>query len=470
MIPVSSIEAWLSTIAPPHDRLLDRKRAAETEDIAPSKRARSQSSKAHCLNTTPDPVERMDSAFGSNKEGEDIDRTPTQTDRARRRRGRSKHSTPRSSRTKKSRSTASSSSYADSVSQTAKLGQLQDLPEPIKVDVLQLDKIPNEHGVRTVLEEMEFFVDGAELGGISLLDELGNGCAGAALRIRPIMVSNVGSRRTQLGSDPTSREISQIVQHAIDCSKMEAPETTWNTQVHAMCLNLAVGLSVHSNTMTADNVTHAKINPRFKIRSSEYPDLALSKLVDFVLVMKESRITDANRDKLLQEHNWTRDYNHTFYGMISSRPICVSIETKVEGEGQRAGRKQLMIWTAMHFKRLESILAAIPKEISKSTGLPCLPVLFIQGPRWYCSVARRDGSCTTLYEDLYIGDVRRPDGVLKVIAAILLLLEWSQKSYRPWFEAVMTQATAEQEPRLFPDPVHQIHVGGENAAMVRDGM
>ncbi|KAG8622944.1 hypothetical protein KVT40_009261 [Elsinoe batatas] len=448
---IDFVQSWIDDTK--RARSPDREDYEDDHPRPPSKKRRRRSAIAH----QPDPrgcssQRRADSAM--EMAVDDPEHTPTQTTKKRRGRNRagSQGETQSTSPSKKSKSITSDHT-ATSSSSAIKAVRYQDLPEPMESCTLQLRKVSERYGVRKMFEEMEEFIDGHDLVGQVLLNDIKSQSPSERMFQRPYVMCQAQSTRRRLGLDPTLREVNVIVAQAQHCSKQEAPETAWNTDVQTLCLNMAVGLSTHSDKVASVNVTTAKANERFKIRTGE-PVTVFSKVVDFVILLRASKKLAANRRKLFPEHNWIRDYNHLQYALTSSGPISVSIETKIEGEGQSTGRRQLMVAAAMQFKRLESILSSLTsaekEKLGDSIHLPWLPMLFVQGPIWYYLVAERtEDHKTILHEKSMIGDVKTIGGVLKVTGAVLLLLEWSVQKYQPWLEKVMDHLTEEKVDSLF---------------------
>ena len=41
---------------------------------------------------------------------------------------------------------------------------------------------------------------------------------------------------------------------------------------------------------------------------------------------------------------------------------------------------------------------------------------------------------TRIYEEVTIGDATKVSGLLRILTALLMLLEWADETFRPWFE------------------------------------
>ncbi|KAF4547382.1 Hypothetical protein D9617_44g039040 [Elsinoe fawcettii] len=440
MPPVSSIETWIRQTE--DSNLKARERPISLSSWVANKRKRTSPSISDREVQHIGCLERADSDFDESEEMEDPESTPRQQGGYRKR-----ASQASGSPSKKSRS-ATSESSVNSNTPSTKFFPYQNLSEPVEICSFERKNIPISFGIRDLCDQTDDFIDGERLVSEGLLAELKAELPEQREYTKSSILATPKDRRLQVGSEPTLREINQIVTSARDCSGKEVPETAWNTHVHATCLQLAVSLSRHVKTVGSANVTTTRINPRFKVTAdSNDASYTLSKLVDFVLFIRQSEILSKNLHKLHFESHWTRDFNHTKYNLLSTNPICVSIETKVEGEGHAAGRRQLGIWASSHFKRLESLIASIPELDRRTVKLPCLPLLFAPGGEWYYLIAeRKEGSKTVLHDKIYIGNVKSAHGVLKVVAVLLLLLDWTEKYYRPWFEDLVTKMENEQGP------------------------
>ncbi|KAK1046957.1 hypothetical protein LTR74_017836, partial [Friedmanniomyces endolithicus] len=159
------------------------------------------------------------------------------------------------------------------------------------------------------------------------------------------------------------------------------------------------------------------------------------KVVNFVFFLEPTNNTERAFGGLTWEPNPGRDFNHTLHGPIANRPIAISLETKREGEGQIMGRAQLENLVAAHFNRLQEMADC------EADGLPSLPLLLTQEPKWSFFLARRERAgetwATTIYEKIMLGDVTKPSGLRQVILSLLLLMHWAQTESRPWLEGML---------------------------------
>lgn len=185
-------------------------------------------------------------------------------------------------------------------------------------------------------------------------------------------------------------------------------------------------------------------------------------MVDFAIVLQPS---DKLMSKLPHLHATTpsaaaRSYNHSLYNPIIDRPIAVSIETKREADNFESGLFQLGIWTTAQLTRLSELLAAAGHG---NTTLPVLPTLLVQGPSWHFCLASRGverGTVSSItvfppvslartltrldvqiiWHSISIGDSTTRLGVYTIVSVLLLLMEWTEKEFRPWFEGNVVPA------------------------------
>jgi len=248
------------------------------------------------------------------------------------------------------------------------------------------------------------------------------------------------SERARLGNDLATREVASICRQAQGCQQRYENEAAWNSHVHGPVLSLVGELSCHRSDIGSTNVTTARLNPRFKpVVELTHPPLP-GKVIDFVFFLEPSNVIEKAFGDLPWETNHGHDFNHTLYGPIANRPIAISMETKREGEGQTTGRAQLEIWVAAYFNRLQELAREEAEE------LPFLPLLLTQGPVCSLLFAHRQGEGQTLvtiiYEKVTLGAVTTSSGVFKVTSSLLLLMDWAQTHFRPWFERICTASAA----------------------------
>jgi hypothetical protein len=164
------------------------------------------------------------------------------------------------------------------------------------------------------------------------------------------------------------------------------------------------------------------------------------KVIDFVAFLAPTAATKAAFRRLASEtERHGRDFNHILHTPTCDLPIALSIETKTAGEGNARAHVQLDVWVHGHMQRLEELVARNSDERGgHKVTIPSLPLILVQGAVWHFLLARReeeDGLVQTrIYEEVTIGDATKVSGLLRILTALLMLLEWADEKFRPWFE------------------------------------
>lgn len=131
--------------------------------------------------------------------------------------------------------------------------------------------------------------------------------------------------------------------------------------------------------------------------------------------------------------------NHTDYGPLALKPIAVSIESKVSGEGETKALVQLAIWVHAHIQRLRIILEHRGKDPAKAEWkIPALPLVLVSGAQWhvYFAVAEDDGQ-VSIFGSVLAGDTNMVHGTYQVLAALRILVSWSRNTYSNWLERAL---------------------------------
>jgi hypothetical protein len=133
------------------------------------------------------------------------------------------------------------------------------------------------------------------------------------------------------------------------------------------------------------NSTTAKIHPSaFKPRNAN-GTMFQGKMVDYAICLEYPRVEPMFgriRSTLQLEPTNLQYINHTSYEPVRFRPIAISIETKVTGNETEA-TTQLSVWAVAQFKRLQSII----RRSGKSSEMTVLPLIHVQGHRWFVTLA-----------------------------------------------------------------------------------
>jgi hypothetical protein len=215
--------------------------------------------------------------------------------------------------------------------------------------------------------------------------------------------------------------------------------------------------------------TSARISPPSLIPPGRAGVSLNAKMVDFAIHIEPSNHMQDAIHTLAQQSSEPFSANHTSYAPLRSRPIGISIETKLTGEKWEDAMIQIEIWAAAHFTKLEELVrdAARNNDLSKaeaeededSSGeggaedyspatLPFLPFVVVQGHDWNFLAATRDkGKRTCLYHKVTFGSTTSLLGAYQVICTIQLLAAWVRDSYTSWFEKACLYLPAESTSR-----------------------
>lgn len=103
-----------------------------------------------------------------------------------------------------------------------------------------------------------------------------------------------------------------------------------------------------------------------------------TKMVDYAICLDPDVATKRRIIKKLKSE-FTPSINHTKAEYVRFKPIVISLETKRPGMDEDTAKVQLGVWAAAHLERLQ--------ELSRSTDLPMLPQILIQGHDWRLKIA-----------------------------------------------------------------------------------
>ncbi|KAK3619213.1 hypothetical protein LTR56_024173 [Elasticomyces elasticus] len=208
------------------------------------------------------------------------------------------------------------------------------------------------------------------------------------------------SARDKLGGSPTLAEVDRITSRASQCREYKEHEAAWNTFVHGPLLDLAQYTSVFRQRVDIANITTAPLSTRFKPRFATSAQPLAGKLVDFdILLNCSTPLDEAFRAMPLHEGEHAKSFNQTLHMPVMRRPIAISIETKREGEGALEGLTQLGVWLSAQFLRLEELVQwrsdgdeGLVEQPERSTAMPPLPLILVQGPQWSLLVATKSAN------------------------------------------------------------------------------
>ncbi|TKX25075.1 hypothetical protein C1H76_2661 [Elsinoe australis] len=332
-----------------------------------------------------------------------------------------------STSSKKSRS--STSSYRSESYSPGKPAVLQSLITPIRTE--KMAQIDQSKGVSNLLRRVRQYAAGIETIPYSQVANYRHRYQDDGDLIHEVGY-NPDSERSKLGSFPDVTVIEALCSESIDCRKYKEQEPAWNTQVHGPVLFLAKSISAYTQDTSFCNITRAKIMPQYIPRAPDGIAPLSGKMVDFALTLNPDAKITAMFNKLPFQPGIGKCFNHTNHAPIVSRPIAISIESKSERGDSQYGITQLQTWVAAHYNRLQDVIGP---EV-KVEDFPTLPLLLVQGPRWNLYMAQRrciEGIWeTVVFETITIGETISPSGCCKVLAVLLLLMQWAASDFREW--------------------------------------
>jgi hypothetical protein len=234
---------------------------------------------------------------------------------------------------------------------------------------------------------------------------------------------------------PDLLQVEMIVEQARECNDMDDLEAGWNSHVHGPLLVIACHLSRHHARVRSVNLTLARslarLGPGDRL-------VTIGKMVDFGIYLQVSPELRAAYKAIKPEADGqSRYFNHTNFEQIARKPLVISVETKRDGQGGSQADLQLSVWVNGHFDRLADLRKTALNPSDRTVWLPLLKVI---GPIRYLLMARGDYNdlgellCTTVYTRHQLGDVTTYHGVFQVFSALQELIDWTETSYRPWFE------------------------------------
>lgn len=122
--------------------------------------------------------------------------------------------------------------------------------------------------------------------------------------------------------------------------------------------------------------------------------------------------------------------NHTNWGILTERPIAISIETKKDGQGKELAIIQIATWHAAQWR---SILWG--NELPASPRLEFLAGIVVVGHLWmFVPTIRGEGEQTITLDSLVIGNTTSVFGIYKLLAVMQVLKRWAEEQFWPAFQ------------------------------------
>ncbi|KAK1569820.1 uncharacterized protein LY79DRAFT_66909 [Colletotrichum navitas] len=232
--------------------------------------------------------------------------------------------------------------------------------------------------------------------------------------------------RSALGPTPSVASVLDIMERGISCRDEQMDEAGWNQIVHGQILELAfAGLwRKNDEIVVFSPCTSATI-------MSNYTD-TVSRKVDFCVCIRPDALSSiaiqAIRD---QDVMASVSINHTDFPPLQARPIALSIETKIHGEGLNNAEAQLVTWHAAQWRLLDRLVSRAEPKMQ----LPeFLPGIIIQGHDWSFVASTKQGDQVTLWTSQHIGSSAKVTGVYQIVCVLQYLKRWIENTYWPWFK------------------------------------
>lgn len=251
-------------------------------------------------------------------------------------------------------------------------------------------------------------------------------------------------------------KVKRIVDRANLCEVRLEEEASWNMEVHHHILRAICRPHGRRHLIDFMPCTTAKISPEYR------PSRAPPKMVDFCLFVDPSRAADAvvaaAATKALNQlcrQLPEQSINHTSYAPLASLPITVSIETKRSANSWDIATLQIGRWQTAQLRCLAGLARLKISDASRLTSLPSssqapapapepavpvssleyyVPGIIIQGHDWSLVVTADINGQKTLLSKISVGTTETVLGVYKILAALALLVRWSETIYWPSFQ------------------------------------
>ena len=234
-------------------------------------------------------------------------------------------------------------------------------------------------------------------------------------------------------------QVEMIVEQARECSENHDVESGWDSHVNGPLLLLACHISRHHSQVRSANLTSARLISQYE---GDHGTADAGKMVNFGIYLKTSdKLKAAYKESQPGTDGQSRNFNHMDAEQIARMPLVISIESmRGEQRGFQADLK-LSLWVKSHFARLAALRERTLKFGDRTVWLPLLKVV---GPVWYlllaCGNYNDEGELfyTTVYSRHQLGDITTYHGFFQIFATILELINWTETTYRPWFEDWVT--------------------------------
>ncbi|KAK3052449.1 hypothetical protein LTR09_006303 [Extremus antarcticus] len=247
--------------------------------------------------------------------------------------------------------------------------------------------------------------------------------------------------REALGTCPRADWVEEVISSTEDCSTMRISEAGWNCEVHSRVLRQASRCSAGAHSARRlhwRNITTASIEPAELLPLTLESDSFQSRKADFALCLMLP--ADIER-QLLRRGVYT--LNPTFYEALRFSPLACSVETKLDGGNWDDAKTQIGTWASAQISHLQGLLRTVQRHTGSAgadgsayvhamDSMPALPFFIVQGRSWHFLYLQVMAERAVLWENIVVGDTTSPKGLHQVITALLEIMDWAEKVWRPW--------------------------------------
>ncbi|KAM6514422.1 hypothetical protein FALCPG4_18913 [Fusarium falciforme] len=240
-------------------------------------------------------------------------------------------------------------------------------------------------------------------------------------------VDNDEAKKTQHKSELIA--LCDLQAAAKTCSSEEAAEATWNLEVHAPLLKIALE---PFPSLRRDLLTAARISKPFlpEMKAATPYDYTCAKMVDLgVRICPSSHLTETIQQTIIGLPDKERCVNQTVYGPVRKDPIAMVIETKIAAGDLQEARLQLGIWVASWHQRMKMLIGTSSKK-----PLVTLPLIIVMEHKWRLLFACDRQDRIDILEDVAIGSTDSLIGLYTIIATLRVIGKWMQGTYLAWIE------------------------------------
>ncbi|KAL8717488.1 MAG: hypothetical protein Q9225_005269 [Loekoesia sp. 1 TL-2023] len=227
------------------------------------------------------------------------------------------------------------------------------------------------------------------------------------------------------------KDVLDVCHAARKCYILDTPESTWNMEVNAPVLRMALRDHWNSYGVCHKDLTTARVSDKDFLPKASGAAMK-AKMVDFGIVIEPP--TRSLLWKMIADKCKALPYgsiNQTDAPHLLQSPIVISTEVKRAGGDADEALVQLGTWVTAHYNHLRVLLESTDAHIT----LPILPLLQVQGDEWRLIIAEPNPGRNEIMLHSYIrlGSTRDVLGTYQVVASLRRLARWVSEAYRPWW-------------------------------------